>query len=219
MDQDGKILRALVKKARAATSKAEKALDAGLTEADLIGLVATKVREVTTETKKTREHLSMTLSKLFSKAHHQPNNHHKGKKKSHEKHKDVVRIDQVAKRTHGWYVRLRFMGKNYAKFFSDSKHGGRHSAMVAAIAWRDQIEAKIGKPRTDRHIVSVSNTSTGVVGVRHNEEMNRYEVSWVNAVGRQGKTSVSIRKHGKEKAFKLACQIRQEKEAERLSVV
>ena len=64
----------------------------------------------------------------------------------------------------------------------------------------------------------MSNTKTGVVGVRLNEELNRYEVSWVNDIGRQGKTSVSIRKHGKEKAFELACQIRKEKEAARLGV-
>ena len=138
-------------------------------------------------------------------------------KKIYEKHKDIARIDQVDKRTHGWYVRVRFMGKTHAKFFSDGKYGGRGSSLLAAIAWRDSMEEKIGKPRTDKHIVTVSNTKTGVVGVRLNEEMNRYEVSWVKTSGRQGKTSVSIRKHGKEKAFKLACQIRQEKEAERLA--
>lgn len=139
-------------------------------------------------------------------------------KKIIEKHKDVARIDQVDKRTHGWYVRVRFMGKTHSKFFSDGKYGGRYSSLLAALAWRDQTEMKIGKIRTDKHIVTVSNTKTGVVGVRLNEELNRYEVSWVNTMGRQGKTSVSIRKHGKDKAFELACQIRKEKEAARLGV-
>lgn len=134
-----------------------------------------------------------------------------------EKHKDIARIDQETKRTHGWYVRVRYFGKTHSKFFSDGKCGGRASSLLAAIAWRDEIEARIGKLRTNKHIVTVSNTTTGVVGVRLNEKLNRYEVSWVNAEGKQGKTSVSIRKHGLDKAFKKACEIRREKEAERLS--
>lgn len=134
-----------------------------------------------------------------------------------EKHKDVARIDQEQKRTHGWYVRVRFQGTTHAKFFSDGKCGGRYSSLLAALAWRDATEKKLGKTRTDKHMVTVSNTSTGVVGVRYNEKLNRYEVSWVTDIGRQGKTSVSIVKHGKAKAFEIACAIRKTKEAERLS--
>lgn len=134
-----------------------------------------------------------------------------------EKHKDIARIDQVEKRTHGWYVRVRYFGKTHSKFFSDGKCGGRYSSLLSALAWRDATEKKLGKIRTDRHIVTVSNTKTGVVGVRLNEKLNRYEVSWVTPIGKQGKTSVSINKHGKDKAFKLACSIRQKKEQERLA--
>jgi hypothetical protein len=79
------------------------------------------------------------------------------------------------------------------------------------------MEKKLGKVRTDKHLVTVSNTTTGVVGVRFNEKLNRYEVSWVNGVGKQGKTSVSVKKNGKERAFQMACEIRKVKEAERLS--
>jgi len=135
-----------------------------------------------------------------------------------EKNKDVARIDQEDKRTHGWYVRVRFQGTTHSKFFSDGKCGGRYSSLLAALAWRDATEKKIGKIRTDKHLVTVSNTTTGVVGVRFNEKLNRYEVSWVNRVGKQGKTSVSVNKNGKEKAFKMACEIRNLKEAERLGV-
>ena len=126
------------------------------------------------------------------------------KKTMLEKHKDVARIDQESKRTHGWYVRVRFMGTTHSKFFSDGKYGGRYSSLLTALAWRDQTEISLGKIRTDKHIVTVSNTKTGVVGVRLNEKLNRYEVSWVNQEGKQGKTSISIRKHGKEKSFELA---------------
>jgi hypothetical protein len=115
-----------------------------------------------------------------------------------EKHKDIARIDQDIKRTHGWYVRVRYLGKTYSKFFSDRKCGGRYSSLLAALAWRDKTEAKLGKQRTNKHIVTISNSKTGVVGVRH-------------------KTSVSINKHGKDKAFEMACRIRKEKESERLA--
>jgi hypothetical protein len=134
-----------------------------------------------------------------------------------EKHKDVARIDQEDKRTHGWYVRVRFQGTTHSKFFSDGKCGGRYSSLLAALTWRDTMEKKLGKIRTDKHLVTVSNTTTGVVGVRFNEKLNRYEVSWVNRLGKQGKTSVSVKKNGKEKAFQMACEIRKVKEAERLS--
>jgi hypothetical protein len=133
------------------------------------------------------------------------------------KFKDIARIDQIEKHTYGWYARVRFKGKVYPKFFSDKKCGGKAQALLSAIAWRDSTRKEIGKPASDKHIVTVSSTPTGVVGVRLNEKENRYEVSWVSAIGKQGKTSVSIKKHGKKKAFKIACGVRKVKEAERLT--
>jgi hypothetical protein len=133
-----------------------------------------------------------------------------------EKHKDIARIDQESKRTHGWYVRVRFLGVTKSKFFSDKKWGGRYSSLQAAIIWRDETETAWGKPRTDRNMVMVTRVSTGVVGVRLNNKLHRYEISWMSKDGKQGKTTVSILKHGKKKAFAVACQIRAEKERERL---
>jgi hypothetical protein len=141
----------------------------------------------------------------------------KDKKILLEKHKDIARIDQEEKRTHGWYVRVRYQGKTHSKFFSDRKCGGRYSSLLSALAWRDKTEAELGKIRTDKQIVTVSNSKTGVVGVRLNEKLNRYEVSWVTASGKQGKTSVSIRRHGKDAAFEVACNIRKAKEDARLA--
>lgn len=133
-----------------------------------------------------------------------------------EKQKDIARIDQPGKRTYGWYVRIRYFGKTHTKFFSDRKCGGRYSSLLSAMAWRDELESELGKQRTDKHIVTVSNNSTGVVGVRLDKKLKRYEATWVNPDGRQGKTSVSIRKYGAEKAFEKACKIRQAKEAQRV---
>lgn len=135
-----------------------------------------------------------------------------------EKHKDIARIDQESKRTHGWYVRVRYTGRTHSKFFSDRKCGGRYSSLLSAISWRDQTERRLGKVRTNKHMVTVSNSGTGVVGVRLNEKLNRYEVSWVTPQGKQGKTSVSIRKHGKKAAFERACRIRKQRETTRLGI-
>ena len=133
-----------------------------------------------------------------------------------KKHKDIARIDQESKKTHGWYVRVRFLGTTHSKFFSDKKCGGKNSSLLSAISWRDKTEKKLGKVRTNKHMVTVSNSGTGVVGVRLNENLNRYEVSWVSVQGKQGKTSVSITRHGKRKAFSRACAIRRERENARL---
>ena len=133
-----------------------------------------------------------------------------------EKHKDIARIDQESKKTYGWYVRVRFVGKLYSKFFSDKKSGGRYSSLLSAVTWRDKTEKKLGKVRTNKHMVTVSNSETGVVGVRLNEKLKRFDVSWVNLQGKQGKTSVSIAKHGKKKALARAIAIRKEREKARL---
>ena len=137
-------------------------------------------------------------------------------KKLTEKHKDIARIDQASKQTYGWYVRVRFNGKMHSKLFSDLKYGGRDSSLLAAITWRNQTEISLGKIRTDKHLFMESRTKTGVVGVRLNEKHNRYEVSWVDKNGKPGKTTVSILKHGEEEALRIACERRQQKEAERL---
>lgn len=139
-------------------------------------------------------------------------------KKTASSHKDIARIDQESKRSHGWYVRVRFNSKTHSKFFSDKKNGGRNSALLAALAWRNNTRDKIGKPHTDRHIVTKSCTITGVVGVRLSKKENCYFISWISREGKAGKTSVSIRKHGKVGAFKKACGIREQKEAERLGL-
>ncbi|MCK4790734.1 MAG: AP2 domain-containing protein, partial [Desulfobacteraceae bacterium] len=68
----------------------------------------------------------------------------------------------------------------------------------------------------DRHVCTMSNNSTGVVGVRFKESLQCYEVSWAKPDGHRGRTSVSTIKHGKQGAFKLACTIRNQKETERL---
>ena len=108
-----------------------------------------------------------------------------------KKHKDITRIDQESKRTHGWYVRVNFQGEIKTKFFSDRKNGGRDKSLIFAISWRNKTEKNLGKIRTDKHVVTVSKTktSTGVVGVQFNEKQSRYSATWVTPEGKQKKTS------------------------------
>ena len=129
-----------------------------------------------------------------------------------EKHKGISRIEQDTKSTYGWYVRVRFKGKTFSKLFSDKICGGKYSSLLLAIEWRNKTEKKLGIIRTDKHMVTLSSSGTGVVGVRLNNKLLRYEVTWVNDQGKQGKTSVSIAKHGKREAFSRACAIRCERE-------
>lgn len=135
------------------------------------------------------------------------------------KHKDIARIDQPSKRTFGWYVRVRFEDKQHTRFFSDRKCGGKNASLLSALAWKEEIHKKLGKPVTNRSIIYKARTNTGVVGVSLNEKMNRYGVSWTGPDGKYGKTTVSINKYGKEIAFQKACEIRRQKEAERLGIL
>lgn len=139
-------------------------------------------------------------------------------------HKGVSRIDSPQKKMHGWYVRVRFDKQTRAKFIPDKLHGGREAALDRAVAVRDEFERELGKPRTDWVIVgSNPRNQSGVAGVRRAVKKYKgkdgkvyenevYEVSWNAGRERRGRTSVSIRKYGEARAFRMACAIRREKE-------
>lgn len=139
-------------------------------------------------------------------------------------HKDISRIDQPEKRTHGWYVRVRFGGSTRSKFFSDEANGSRDEALQRAIHYRNKTEAELGKPRTDQVVVVNNNRSnTGVIGVQRRVKKSVgktgqplvsevFEVTWQAGREIKGKTSVSIKKYGEGEAFRRACAIRRKKE-------
>ncbi len=122
--------------------------------------------------------------------------------------KSISRIDTDD--THGWYVRVRFQGKEHRKFFSDSKYGNKLSALVAAKKYRDEIEAELGKPRTDRMVMTWHKAnSTGFLGVRR-REFPAFEVQASIRPGKIKKVIVPIIDGDEEAAFKKACEIRVE---------
>jgi len=139
-------------------------------------------------------------------------------------HKGVSRIDSPEKKMHGWYVRVMFNGQARSKFISDKSNGGKEEALRRAVECRYELERELGRPRTD-HVVVGHNPRNrgGVTGVRKAVKKYRgkdgtvyenevYEVTWNAGRERRGRTSVSIRKYGELRAFRMACAIRREKE-------
>lgn len=141
-------------------------------------------------------------------------------------HKNISRINQPERKTVGWYVRVTFNNQQRSKFFSDHVHGGKEKALEAAIAYRNEVEGELGKPRTERLVIAHnSRNRTGIMGVRRKTKViktktgervvnNVYEVTWNPEPGRLRRTWVSIDEYGEEAALRKACAIRREKERE-----
>ncbi len=142
-------------------------------------------------------------------------------------YKGISRIEQAARNTYGWYVRVSFNNQKRVKFFSDAANGGKEKALEAAVKYRNQAERELGKPRTDRLVIARNPRNTsGVMGVQRKTKVvvtedgekrvikNVYEVTWNPEPGRLCRTWVSIDEYGEEAAFRKACAIRREKEKE-----
>ncbi len=135
--------------------------------------------------------------------------------------KSIARIEQArrfkrtdgkysTRNTRGWYVQVAWKGKRYTKFFSDGQLGGNPKAKKAAVEWRDEIEQKVGKPQTNHRIAWRANTKGVGVSLTTKEGTPVYQVSWVDAKGRPGRTTVSITKWGKREAKRRALELREQ---------
>jgi hypothetical protein len=141
-------------------------------------------------------------------------------------YKGISRIDQEKKKTYGWFVRISCNGTKKSKFFSDQSYGNKEAALQEAIKYRDQMEKELGKPRTDRTVVTQSpRNRTGIIGVQrksktvkgtNGEKVSKeyFEVSWSPWPGRLCRTWISIDKYGEKGALLKACALRREKERE-----
>jgi len=123
--------------------------------------------------------------------------------------------------THGYEVRFMRQGRKFEKFFGDGICGGNRNALVAARKYRDELEIKY--PRTSRKKVaqtkSKRNTS-GLVGVRHAEEVDRrwpnepvyhyWVAQWSPTPGTRKTRRFSVEKYGEEEAFRLAVKARKD---------
>jgi hypothetical protein len=133
------------------------------------------------------------------------------------KEKGISRVD--TKDAHGYQVMVYFKGKMYSKLFSDSKWGGSAIARDEAILWRDEKEKEIGKARSNKYVSGLQPTNTGVCGIK---EMTKKYTDWQGKVHEEHvlqvtiknlRTTVSIRRHGFEKAMEIAMRKKEEMES------
>lgn len=137
--------------------------------------------------------------------------------------KSISRIDSKKCNLYGWYVRVVFKGEIYSQFFNDNKYGydrGREEA----IRWRNNTEKSLGKPRTDRMVIMDIKNPLGVAGIEEkticqtkNDKTYYWPVfiiTWSVFPNKLSRTSVSIKKWGREEALSQAIQIRKSKERE-----
>jgi hypothetical protein len=89
----------------------------------------------------------------------------------------ISRIDQPARRTYGWFVRVSAHGQLLSRFFPDRSHGGKLKAFNAARKHRDLIRAalvgKIAPKAPPESVKRVSGKDAGWV-VTLGERCNRF---------------------------------------------
>jgi hypothetical protein len=130
----------------------------------------------------------------------------------------ICRIDQPHKHNHGFFVRVTRRRKIHSAFFSDKMHGGREQALVAAQAHYLKLRQKLGMPRRrsrpwNAQLVRRKGRS-GIHGVqrvvdRRGRRLRKYwKATWSPELGKVARKQFSIRKHGEEKAKRLAIRAR-----------
>lgn len=123
-------------------------------------------------------------------------------------HTNSTRVDHAASRTHGLGVRIQWQGQRRAKVFSGSTDSDRLAVLAAASDWRNATEQALGKPRTERQVVGLVASSSGIPGVRRVRagDTTYYEATCGTTAGKQARTTFSMAKHGTTKALQLAKQ-------------
>ena len=131
----------------------------------------------------------------------------------------ICRIDQPSHRTHGFFVRVAYQGKIHSAFFSDKKFSGQAQALAAAQAHHLKLRQELGMPRQrsrrwNAEIVRRRGRS-GIQGVRRviirgqsGRRLKFWLAMWSPELGVVRKKQFSIRKHGEEKAKRLALRAR-----------
>jgi hypothetical protein len=130
----------------------------------------------------------------------------------------ISRIDQPAKRNHGFFVRLQRQGKTHSAFFTDQRHGGRKKALTAAQKHYRKLLAKFGPPLRRRRRwwaeIRRRKGSSSVVGVqklavrRHGEVRNFWVATWSPKLHVVRRKAFSFWKYGSKKARQLALRTR-----------
>jgi hypothetical protein len=118
----------------------------------------------------------------------------------------ISRIDQLEKRTHGWFVRLARKGKIYPAFLADKSNGGKRRALKAAQKHYQKLVREHGRiSRRELEQMARRKSSSGIVGVRKVTVTTTYWVAhWSPRPNVRRKKAFSIKVFGAEKARALA---------------
>lgn len=128
------------------------------------------------------------------------------------RHKNITRVDRPSRNMYGFHVRMGWQGQVFQKWFSDEKHGDRLGALAAAIAWRDEQERQLGKPRSERTLIGRTKSSTGYVGVTKVTLKDKvyYRALWHDEEGRMHRRFFNIERLGEKRALRAAIKARAE---------
>ncbi len=135
--------------------------------------------------------------------------------KGHKRIKGISRIDQLEKRTHGFFVRLCRQGKIYNGFFADKSCGGKRPALKAAQQYYRELQRK-HKPMTRRLWSQIPRRKgrSGIVGVqrvvirRPGYNQAYWKATWSPRWHVVRRKMFSVQKYGARKAKALAIRAR-----------
>ena len=136
-----------------------------------------------------------------------------------KKRRYIRRIDNDETYEHLWCVEIRFKSKGrYKKKFADKKNGGRSSALLAAISWRNKKSKEFGvvihkdtaRMPHNPDCEGVHQTIKKVKGIEYDVVVARWNEPVNNKVVRKTKTYY-IKKYGLKRAIRLAKKYRKDK--------
>ncbi len=132
----------------------------------------------------------------------------------------ICRIDQPAKRTRGFFVRMQRKGKIHSAFFPDLAHGGRKAALVAAQQHYQKMQLKLGPPpQANRRAwaqMRRRKSASGIIGVQkvlryyNGRILKSWVATWSPEPGVVRRMMFSVRKYGARDAKQLAIFARRE---------
>ncbi len=117
----------------------------------------------------------------------------------------ITRLDYT--RSRGWWVRIQRVGFKVSRLFSDSRHGGRASALIVAKAFRDGQLRRAPAPRKRPQKPGYGYVSRVVRAFRSRGRWVEYDAwqAWIKvAPKRAAQTSYSVERHGELGAKRMA---------------
>jgi hypothetical protein len=135
-----------------------------------------------------------------------------------KKLKNICRVEQEKKKQYGWFVRIMRNGVTHQKFFYDSVHGGKSSALLRALAYRDELLQQHPLPENGNLFNRLTKrNNSGYPGVSKTQTERKghiydvWQAGWVLPDGRHvnRKFQFSPTSRTEEEAKQLAIKARQ----------